>query len=436
MALLLRVPPPREIVAALDRYIVGQRGAKKTVAVALRNRWRRLQLPPEEAREIYPSNILMIGPTGVGKTEIARRVAQIVQAPFVKVEATRFTEVGYVGRDVESIIRDLADAALHLVRNLQKTRHRDRVREEVTRRLLQALLRETPFQNFTESELREKLTRGDLEDVLVEVEVSGEPPFQMFAPPGMEEFQETLMENLRNLFPQMRERRKIPVRQARELLEDEVLEGLVRPETLREEARELAENMGIVFLDEIDKIARRGEVVGADVSREGVQRDLLPIIEGTTVRTRIGPINTDHILFIAAGAFEQSRPSDLIPELQGRLPLRVELSPLGEEDLYRILTEPQNSLVRQYQALFRVEGVDLTFTEEALRKIAAYAHEANQRHENIGARRLHTVMGWIMEDLLYDLPKPGTLEIRIDETFVEKRLQALAGPDEAERYIL
>ncbi len=436
MALSLRVPSPREIVAALDRYIVGQEAAKKTVAVALRNRWRRLQLPPEEAREIYPSNILMIGPTGVGKTEIARRVAQIVQAPFVKVEATRFTEVGYVGRDVESIIRDLADVSLHLVRNLQKSRHRERVKEEVMRRLVRALSRETPFQSLTESELREKLARGDLEDVLVEVEVAGEPPFQMFAPPGMEEFQQTLMENLRHLFPQMRERRKIPVRQARELLEDEVLEGLVRPETLREEARALAENMGIVFLDEIDKIARRGEVVGADVSREGVQRDLLPIVEGTTVRTRIGPINTDHILFIAAGAFEQSRPSDLIPELQGRLPLRVELAPLGEEDLYRILTEPRNALVRQYQALFRVEGVDLTFTEGALRRIAAYAHEANRHHENIGARRLHTVMGWIMEDLLYDLPKPGTLEIRIDEAFVEKRLRALMGPEEAERYIL
>lgn len=436
MSIRLSVPPPREIVAALDRYIVGQDAAKKTVAVALRNRWRRLQLPPEESREIYPSNILMIGPTGVGKTEIARRVAQIVQAPFVKVEATRFTEVGYVGRDVESIVRDLADAALHLVRRLQKERNAERVREEVERRLLAALTRESPFQGIPESELREKLRKGLLEDVLVEVEVAGEAPFQMFAPPGMEEFQETLMENLRNLFPQMRERRKIPIRQARALLEEEALEQLVKPDVLRDEARELAENMGIVFLDEIDKIARRGEVVGADVSREGVQRDLLPIIEGTTVRTRIGPVNTDHVLFIAAGAFEQSRPSDLIPELQGRLPLRVELSPLSEEDLFRILTEPRNSLVRQYQALFRVEGVDLTFTEGALRRIASHAYEANQRHENIGARRLHTVMGWIMEDLLFDLPKPGTLEIRIDEAFVEKRLQALTGPEEAERYIL
>ncbi len=429
-----RIPPPRDIVAALDRYIIGQERAKRTVAVALRNRWRRLQLPPEEGREIYPSNILMIGPTGVGKTEIARRVAQIVQAPFVKVEATRFTEVGYVGRDVESMVRDLADAALNLVRRTKRHQHARRVEEEVERSLLTALRRQFP--TLSDGEILERLKRGELEDVYVDVELTPDPPFPSFVPPGMEEFQENLMESLRGLFPSMKQRRKVPLKQARQLLEEEILDQLIRPETLKEEARQLAESMGIIFIDEIDKITRRGEGVGVDVSREGVQRDLLPIVEGTTVRTRIGPISTDHVLFIAAGAFQHSRPSDLIPELQGRFPLRVELSPLSEDDLYRILTEPRNALVRQYQALFRVEGVDLTFTEDALRRIAAYAYEANQRLENIGARRLHTVMGWIMEDLLFDLPRPGTLEFRIDRAFVEERLAALTGPEETDRYIL
>lgn len=427
------IPPPREIVAALNRYIIGQDAAKRSVAVALRNRWRRLQLPPDEQRDIYPSNILMIGPTGVGKTEIARRVAQIVQAPFVKVEATRFTEVGYVGRDVESMIRDLADAALNLVRILKKKQYASQVQKRVEQRLVSAL--RSRFSSLTDAEIIERLRRGEYEDVEIEVEVHQEP-IVSFAPPGMEALQENLMDSLRGLLPSIKQRRSMPVRQARGVLEEESLDAFIRPESLKEEARQLAENIGIVFIDEIDKITQRDHSVGADVSREGVQRDLLPIVEGTTVRTRIGPINTDHILFIAAGAFQHSRPSDLIPELQGRLPLRVELSPLTEEDLYRILTEPQNALTRQYQALFRVEGVDLTFTEEALRRIASYAYEANQRLENIGARRLHTVMGWIMEDLLFDLPKPGTLEIHIDETFVEKRLASLTGPDESERYIL
>ncbi len=431
------IPAPRELVKALDRYIVGQARAKRAVAVALRNRWRRLQLPPEKAREILPSNLLMIGPTGVGKTEIARRVAQIVHAPFVKVEATKFTEVGYVGRDVESMIRDLADQAYHLVREEEMARLKARLDQEVEEALLQQLT--SHFPGRSREEIRADLRAGALEDVRVQVEVprsvmEGMPMGVVI--PGMEGMQEQLMESLESLLGRPRTRKQVPVRQARELLRSEIFDRLHDPEKLKEEARQRAENMGIVFLDEVDKLVSVGPRSGPDVSREGVQRDLLPIVEGTTVRTRLGMIRTDHILFLAAGAFQSARPQDLIPELQGRFPLRVELHPLSREDLRRILEEPESSLVRQYQALCQAEGVTLTFTPDALDRIAYYADLANREMENIGARRLHSIMGWLMEDLLFDLPRPGVVEILVDVPYVEERLTGFFQGEGETRYIL
>jgi ATP-dependent HslUV protease ATP-binding subunit HslU len=444
---------PRQIVAELDRYVVGQAAAKRSVAIALRNRVRRQRLPPEVAAEVMPKNILMIGPTGVGKTEIARRLARLSGSPFLKVEASKFTEVGYVGRDVDSIVRDLTDAAVEMVRRERQAELRPSAERNVEERLLDLLLPPGPApaspegleeaqkarerQQATRAKLREQLRSGQLDARSVEVELREKAPsLQVLSAQGMEELDVNLKDLLPGLFGGRTRRRSLPLPEAREALLREELARLVDDEQLARLAVERVESSGIVFIDEIDKIAGREGGHGPDVSREGVQRDLLPIVEGTTVTTRHGPVNTDHILFVAAGAFHVSKPSDLIPELQGRFPIRVELEPLGEEDLVRILTEPRNALLSQYRALLSTEGVEVEFTSAAVRELARLAMQVNEATENIGARRLATMLEALLEVISFDAPELAGRRVSIDAPEVRERLAPLAADRDLSRFIL
>ncbi len=431
---------PREIVAELDKYVIGQRKAKKAVAVALRNRWRRQQLEPEMSREILPKNILMIGPTGVGKTEIARRLARLADAPFLKVEASKFTEVGYVGRDVESIVRDLTEVAVHMVREEKTAEIRERAQARTEQRLLELLMPPLPERDTeeTRARLRTMLQEGKLEDRLVEVEVADKtfPSFEIVTNQGVEEMDINVKEMLPGLFGSKKKRRKATVAEAREILQAEEEGRLVDPGVVAREAVERAQSSGIVFLDEIDKVAGRESGRGPDVSREGVQRDLLPIVEGTSVNTKYGFVKTDHVLFIAAGAFHVSKPSDLIPELQGRFPIRVELDSLTEEDFVRILSEPENALLKQYRALLSAEKVDLQFSEDAVREIARDAERVNRLLENIGARRLHTILERLLEDISFAGPENAGKTIRIEAADVSAALSDLVKNEDLSRYVL
>ncbi|MFN2385955.1 MAG: ATP-dependent protease ATPase subunit HslU [Thermoanaerobaculia bacterium] len=431
---------PREIVAELDKFVIGQKRAKKAVAVALRNRWRRQQLEPEMAREILPKNILMIGPTGVGKTEIARRLARLADAPFLKVEASKFTEVGYVGRDVESIVRDLTEVAVQMVREEKTAEIRDRAKARTEQRILDLLLPALPDSEAeqTRMKLRMLLRDGKLEERMVEVEVADKtfPSFEIVTNQGVEEMDINVKEMLPGLFGGKKKRRKTSVAEAREILQAEEEGRLVDPGQVAREAVERAQSAGIVFLDEIDKVAGRESGRGPDVSREGVQRDLLPIVEGTAVNTKYGFVKTDHVLFIAAGAFHVSKPSDLIPELQGRFPIRVELDSLTEEDFVRILTEPENALLKQYRALLSAENVDLGFSEEAIREIARDAERVNRALENIGARRLHTILERLLEDISFAGPENSGRAIRIEVDDVRAALTDLVKDEDLSRYVL
>jgi ATP-dependent HslUV protease ATP-binding subunit HslU len=437
---------PREIVQELDKYIIGQAGAKRAVAIALRNRWRRMQVPEPLRAEITPKNILMIGPTGVGKTEIARRLARLAQAPFIKVEATKFTEVGYVGREVDSIIKDLMDAAVKLTREQETARVRSRAEDAAEDKVLDALL-PPPTAGFTatvesrDSDTRQKfrkmLREGRLDDKEVEIEVAALPVgVEIMAPPGLEEMTSQLQSMFQNMGQGRRKVRKLKVRDALRQLTDEEAGKLVNDEEIKVAALRNVEENGIVFIDEIDKVARRGETVGADVSREGVQRDLLPLVEGCTVSTKYGMVRTDHILFIASGAFHMSKPSDLIPELQGRFPIRVELQALSTDDFVRILTEPGAALTRQYQALLATEGVTVRFTDAGVRRLAEIAFHVNSEQENIGARRLHTVMERLLETVSFEAADRGGEELAIDAGYVDSHLGALVRNQDLSRYIL
>lgn len=441
---------PREIVSELDRYIVGQKGAKRAVAVALRNRWRRQQVPAELRDEIAPKNIIMIGPTGVGKTEIARRLAKLAQAPFIKVEASKFTEVGYVGRDVESMVRDLLDLAIIMVKEEEAQKVRIKAEDLAEERLLDLLLpgessaegeseqEMTEHRESTREKLRKLLRKGALNDRTVEVESQSNkmPMMEIFTPQGTEEMGINMKEMFGNLFPQKTKRRRMKVAEARELLIQSEAEKLVDMEKVNALARERTEQSGIIFIDEIDKIASREGGQGPEVSREGVQRDILPIVEGSTVNTKYGPVKTDHMLFIAAGAFHVAKPSDLIPELQGRFPIRVELENLGEEEFVRILTEPKNALIRQYAALMKTESLELVFHQDAVQEIARTATVVNERTENIGARRLHTIMEKLLEDLSFEAPERRQKTIDVDAAYVRERLAEIVKDEDLSRYIL
>jgi ATP-dependent HslUV protease ATP-binding subunit HslU len=438
---------PREIVSELDNHIIGQSDAKRAVAIALRNRWRRMQLDNELRQEVTPKNILMIGPTGVGKTEIARRLAKLANAPFIKVEATKFTEVGYVGKEVETIIRDLADVAFKITREQETEKFRFRAEDQAEDRILDALLppakdtfghEEDTKENSTRQAFRKKLREGQLDDKEIEIDVAQpQVGVEIMAPPGMEEMTNQLQGMFQNLSGNKdSKKRKLKIKEAFKLLVEEEAAKMVNPEDLKEKALHAVENNGIVFLDEIDKICKRADTSGPDVSREGVQRDLLPLVEGSTVSTKHGMVKTDHILFIASGAFQVAKPSDLIPELQGRLPIRVNLSALSAEDFVRILTEPNASLTEQYKALMATEGLDIEFTEDGIHHIANAAWQVNERTENIGARRLHTVMEKLMEELSFVASDNAGQTIVIDADYVTKYLDDLVADEDLSRFIL
>ncbi|WP_372017886.1 ATP-dependent protease ATPase subunit HslU [Pseudoxanthomonas sp. 10H] len=445
---------PREIVQELDRHIVGQQQAKRAVAIALRNRWRRMQLQPELRNEVMPKNILMIGPTGVGKTEIARRLATLANAPFVKVEATRFTEVGYVGKDVEQIVRDLADTAVKMYREQAKAKVRLQAEERAEERILDALLpRRAPAMGFdpearaevqvsgpedaTRAKFRKMLRAGELDEREIELELAASAGVDIMTPPGMEEMGQQLRQMFANLGGGKTHRRSVAIKAARPLLVEEEAGRLVNEDDVRAQAIEACEQHGIVFIDEIDKVAKRGDTAGGgDVSREGVQRDLLPLVEGSNVSTKYGTVKTDHILFIASGAFHLAKPSDLIPELQGRFPIRVELSALSKDDFVRILTEPRAALTRQYVELMATEGVKLEFTPDAVDRLAEIAAQVNERQENIGARRLHTVLERLLDALSYEAPDRDGQAVTVDRAYVDAHLGELVQDPDLSRYIL